>query len=358
MAAERLRAMASDAVRWNALPVGLILGLIVAGAWLGAAYGFQFSFIVFQEFWLLFNVAGLGAVLAGAALLELVRVRPAKPFDHLKIKFGEWRILKRAVVALPILLIAPAMFSAFSAVKAGIPVMNPFHLDPLFADMDRMIHGGDAWALVRPVVETPLAVFAINIAYHLWFFLFYGALALAAVMVRDVRLRNQFLTAFVLCWIVLGLVVATQMSSVGPVYFADFYPHLGNPYAEQMALLQAANAHYPIWALDVQAMLLEGARDPAKATIGGGISAMPSLHVAVSVLMALFAQRVNRWLGVAAWAFAAVIMLGSVVLAWHYAVDGYLSAMLTPLVWFAAGWLTQPRRRITLASPAPQPISA
>lgn len=349
--------MVGDSLRWNALPVGLILGLIVAGAWLGARHDFAFSFIVVQDFWLLFNVAGFGLIIAGAALWELVCARPQRPLPHLKARFAEWQVTRRIVVALPILLIAPAMFSAFSAVKTGIPTMNPFHLDPLFAEMDRVIHGGDAWMLLRPVLETPMAVFAINIAYHLWFFLFYGALALAAVMVRDVRLRNQFLTAFVLCWVGLGLVAATGLSSVGPVYFAEFYPHLADPYAGQMALLRAANEHFPIWALDVQAMLLEGARDPAKATIGGGISAMPSLHVAISVLMALFAQRVNRWLGVAAWAFAAVIMLGSVVLAWHYAVDGYLSAILTPMVWVAAGWLTRPRR-VALTAPAPQPVSA
>ncbi|QBX36633.1 hypothetical protein E4M02_05780 [Brevundimonas sp. S30B] len=357
MTAGSLKSMAWDAVRWNALPVAMIVALIAAGAALGAHHDFHFGFIVFQDFWLLFNVAGFGAILAGAALLELFRSRPARPFAHLRVKFGEWRVLKRAIVALPILLTAPAMFSAFSAVKAGIPVMNPFHLDPLFAEMDRIIHGGDAWTLVRPVLETPAAVFAINIAYHLWFFLFYGALALAAVMVRDVRLRNQFLTAFVLTWIVLGLVVATQMSSVGPVFFADFYPQLADPYAEQMALLRAADEHYPIWALDVQALLLEGARNPAQDSIGRGISAMPSLHVAVSVLMALFTRRVNRWLGLAAWVFAAVIMLGSVVLAWHYAVDGYLSALLTPMVWVLAGWLTRPRR-VLAAAPLPQPASA
>lgn len=357
MKAGRFRTMAWESLRWNALPVGLILGLVAAGAGLGAQFGFTFTVIFVQDFWLLFNVAGFGLIIAGAALLELVRARPQQPLPHLKAKFGEWQVMRRAIVALPILLAAPAMFSAFSAVKAGIPEMNPFHLDPLFAQMDAVIHGGDAWRLVEPILRTPWAVFGINIAYHLWFFLFYGALALAAVMVRDVRLRNQFLTAFVLCWVGLGLVAATGLSSVGPVYFAEFYPHLADPYAGQMALLRAADEHFPIWALDVQAMLLEGARDPAKATIGGGISAMPSLHVAVSVLMALFAHRVNRWLGIAAWAFAAVIMLGSVVLAWHYAVDGYLSALLTPMIWAASGWLTRPRRALAPA-PVAQPASA
>jgi membrane-associated phospholipid phosphatase len=71
-----------------------------------------------------------------------------------------------------------------------------------------------------------------------------------------------------------------------------------------------------------------------------GISAFPSLHVATAVLFALYASR--RWgrIGLALWAFAATILVGSVVLGWHYAVDGYAGALLSVLIWKAAGfWL-------------------
>ena len=47
-------------------------------------------------------------------------------------------------------------------------------------------------------------------------------------------------------------------------------------------------------------------------TIGGGISAFPSLHVAVAVWMALV---VRHWLG---WVFVALISIGAVMLGWHY----------------------------------------
>lgn len=51
-----------------------------------------------------------------------------------------------------------------------------------------------------------------------------------------------------------------------------------------------------------------------------GISAFPSMHVAMAVLFALYATRRSRLAGLLMWAFAAIIMVGSVVLGWHYAV--------------------------------------
>ena len=33
------------------------------------------------------------------------------------------------------------------------------------------------------------------------------------------------------------------------------------------------------------------------------------------------------------WLYAALIMFGSVYTGWHYAVDGYLSAVLTSAIW-------------------------
>jgi membrane-associated phospholipid phosphatase len=71
-----------------------------------------------------------------------------------------------------------------------------------------------------------------------------------------------------------------------------------------------------------------------------GISAFPSLHVATAVLFALYASRRSRIAGALLWAFAAVIMIGSVVLAWHYAVDGYAGAFISLATWKLTGlWL-------------------
>jgi hypothetical protein len=53
--------------------------------------------------------------------------------------------------------------------------------------------------------------------------------------------------------------------------------------------------------------------------------------------MVLLARRVNRTLGWAYAVFALLILVGSVHLAWHYAIDGYFSAIAVLLVWWGSG---------------------
>jgi membrane-associated phospholipid phosphatase len=74
-----------------------------------------------------------------------------------------------------------------------------------------------------------------------------------------------------------------------------------------------------------------------------GISAMPSMHVATSVLMALYAARHARWAGWIMWIFAGLIQIGSVHLGWHYAVDGYLGGIVALAAWRAGLWLAERR---------------
>ena len=64
---------------------------------------------------------------------------------------------------------------------------------------------------------------------------------------------------------------------------------------------------------------------------------MPSVHVSIAFLMLLLAWNYGRG---ARWffgVFAGMIMIGSVHLGWHYAVDGYLAALVTFIIWVACG---------------------
>jgi hypothetical protein len=45
-----------------------------------------------------------------------------------------------------------------------------------------------------------------------------------------------------------------------------------------------------------------------------------------------------------------LIQVGSVVLAWHYAVDGYLGAVLAIVCWRVAGTLTREQKVVTLSA--------
>lgn len=94
---------------------------------------------------------------------------------------------------------------------------------------------------------------------------------------------------------------------------------------------------FPLWALQTQDYLWQGYVTQVNG-IGSGISAMPSMHVSIAVLMALCTYRLNKTLGYFACAFAVIIQIGSVHLGWHYAVDGYFSVLSTLAIWKAVGW--------------------
>ena len=64
--------------------------------------------------------------------------------------------------------------------------------------------------------------------------------------------------------------------------------------------------------------------------VGNGISAMPSLHVGGATLCALLGCRTNKRLGIALSAYAVILMIGSVHLGWHYAIDGYVAPAPRP----------------------------
>jgi membrane-associated phospholipid phosphatase len=76
-------------------------------------------------------------------------------------------------------------------------------------------------------------------------------------------------------------------------------------------------------------------------------SAFPSMHVTMVTLLALAAWPIGgalRWLYIA---YAAAILVGSVRLGWHYAVDGYVAATSTIALWFSAGHILRFRTEAT-----------
>lgn len=107
-----------------------------------------------------------------------------------------------------------------------------------------------------------------------------------------------------------------------------------------MSYLREANAVYPVRALEVQESLWAAARSD-DLRLGSGISATPSLHVAIATLQAVLAWKVSRVLGWAATIFLVLILVGSVHLGWHYAIDGYISILAVPVIWTLAGRLAR-----------------
>jgi hypothetical protein len=247
------------------------------------------------------------------------------------------------------LVILSPLLIAFTALKEDIAIIHPFSWDATFAHWDRILGMGRMpWEMLQPFLGFPAITITINFCYDAWFIAMFGILLWQIFSVAQATLRLQFLLSFALAWFFGGSVLAMIFSSAGPCFYDYLFPG-GSPYTAQMAYLHGIGGDW-VWSLAVQDELWR-----AYTTGVGkfrGISAMPSMHVTIAVLLAIFGWRKNRGLGLALTTFTAVVLVGSVHLAWHYTVDGLAAIVVAFACWAAAGlmvrrWLQFLERRYT-----------
>ncbi|PWE33290.1 inositol phosphorylceramide synthase [Maritimibacter sp. 55A14] len=272
-------------------------------------------------------------------LLMAVFERPARPLDAFVGKIrGVLVDPERMIGGAFALFCLVVFFDSFTYFKTVIPHVQPFDWDVAFAEFDRLLHFGyHPYELLKPLLGTPEMTTFINGVYHFWLFLTYFVLFLVCFSVTDQRRRMTFLLAFVLTWAIGGNLLAMAFSSAGPVYYQGL--GFGETFVPLMDMLNRFNEVSPVWALNVQDLLWEGyLRDDR---LAGGISAMPSMHLASSTLLALCGFAYARWAGLLLSLFTFLILLGSVHLGWHYAVDGYAGIILAILCWKLAARLSR-----------------
>lgn len=278
------------------------------------------------------------AFFCGHAICVMIFVRPEHLTRYILTDLRKnYLNAERVLIALPVLVFMPIFISVFTSFKTMIPFMNSYSWDPLFAEWDAALHGGvQPWQLLQPLLGSPRLTSAVNFSYNLWFFVMYGVLLWQAFSLRDLRLRMHFILTFVGCWSLLGNLAATLLSSAGPCYYGRV-TGLIDPFQPLMDYLRAANESFPVWSLNVQEMLWETYQNGGVG-FGSGISAMPSIHVSMAFLFALVGWRTGRAFGIGFTIFAVLIVIGSVHLGWHYAIDDYAAIVGTWLIWRAAGW--------------------
>jgi len=128
--------------------------------------------------------------------------------------------------------------------------------------------------------------------------------------------------------------VATGFASAGPIYAG--LERGSASYHDLIARLEAAEALAPLF-VHISAWSLWEAFQQPGISIGDGISAFPSLHVALASLAATVAWRANRWLGGLVASYTLLLFLGSIMLGWHYALDGEAAILGTAAIWMITG---------------------
>lgn len=259
----------------------------------------------------------------------------------------------RVVGVVLVSLAVSVVYAVYLEWKADIGLGIPFTWDARLAALDRALHGGHhPWELLHPLLSIPAVTVVMDFLYHpLWGLVFVAVPSLMAWS-NDALDRMRFFLVFAMAWIVLGTGVGYAFASAGPIYlerilsddlgFAGLFEYLGSVHAATpLFSARAAESLWHAYVMDSWPRL--------------GISAMPSMHLAMATLAALAAWGTGwlpRLLGLL---FVTVVLAGSVHLGWHYAIDGYLSVAVICMAWWATGRMlarSPARHRDTGARPA------
>jgi hypothetical protein len=228
----------------------------------------------------------------------------------------------------------------FQSLKQSLGRERGFPWDVDLAAIDRAIHGGPAWYWYAFLLNQPTLLKVVDILYVSWF----AALAAMLIWLCWTHLRALALRAalaLLMLWIGAGTLLAWSFASAGPCFRATVDPDAAALLARldlSRAALIARTAQEGLWE----------AFESDRWIAFGGVSAMPSLHVGLIVLMAMVAWQRRPAVGALFGIYALAMQAGAVVLGWHYAIDGYVGALCAWAAWVGSGYL----------SPAPAPSPA
>ncbi|RWF66833.1 phosphatase PAP2 family protein [Mesorhizobium sp.] len=258
----------------------------------------------------------------GLAIAGVIK-RPQSPLGFIRDK-----IKSRGVGACLAIMLFIACLAAFTTYKHEFSESVSFFADPLFARMDAAIHFGDPWRWAR-AIPFPWYIDRLLFIFYsrLWLAQLAGVVVFAAWL-DDAVARQRYFTALTTTAIVLGIGVRLAGSSAGPIFYDRLFGEVR--FADLTKTMMQSNAGPDTMGI---ADYLWASYVSNETVIGSGISAMPSFHVAIVTLNALFLSSINRWVGMATWIYAAIILFGSVYSGWHYAIDGYASIALVLLIW-------------------------
>ena len=286
-----------------------------------------------------------GLIFAFVQFVGLARGRADQPLSV---------VLGRLRTRLPLLLLPtllwPLLLAGYTTAKMSIPLIVGYGWDGFWADADRLVFGRDAWVLSIPLVEWA-PVRAWEWIYSAgWGVVLFTWLAATPFVMSKKRLGIAYVTTFA-SWLIGGCLLAYATSAAGPVFAHLVDPALGDRFLPMRQHL--ASALSPDGPIRQSQKVLALALEKHIAMPAAGISAMPSMHLAMTTIYVLAARR-TLWV-VPACAFWLIIFIGSAYFGYHYWVDGILAAILAIVCWKAAELHFSSRQRQDVKAAQPSP---
>lgn len=225
-------------------------------------------------------------------------------------------------------------YGTFTSIKTTLPIMSDgFLYDRFQADLDAMLHfGTDPWRFLHVMEGQQTITAIVNFNYGpVWFSLCFGMLFFITTSPRADSYRMRYLMMFMFVWVVIGNLLAGIFLSAGPVYYGQVTGD-EERFAGLLGFLALDQSTRSVQEYQQYLWGLYEARMPGLAS---GISAFPSVHVALATMNALFVFERSRSWGIVAIVYVGIVQASSVFLGWHYAIDGYVSIALVVSIHFA-----------------------
>ena len=214
--------------------------------------------------------------------------------------------------------------SLFMALKIAIPALIPFWLDGRLAASEVGLFGIDAYQLLDALFGRTTMV--VDRIYGFW--LPVQLIVLFSLIVAPPsRAKTQALTAYAAAWFLLGVVAATLLSSAGPIFFDRAFG--GERFAPLHQILETRGASMILATSDA----MWSAHVSGHPGLVAGISAAPSMHIAISFWILLAAREFAPRAVPLAAAYFAFMWIASVQLGWHYTSDGLVGVAGMAALW-------------------------
>ncbi len=191
-----------------------------------------------------------------------------------------------------------------------------------------LLFGNDPAILLHDLLGTTVTAHVLSFAYLIFLPIVPISVTIWLVWSRNVSFGYWYVTAQCICW-TLGTASYYMIPTLGPNFaFPFLYSDLDDT---GVSLLQQA--------------LLNGRQTVRFDPFSGGVQSVAgfaSLHVAVTLLMALIAQYTvrHRFIKIVLWTYMAVTVLSTTYFGWHYIADDIAGAVIAFISFYLGGIAT------------------
>jgi len=221
---------------------------------------------------------------------------------------------------------------AKSNLKPAITVINPTTYDVQLESIERTIFGGTLpteWLIAH----------SSNTAIRLWDFIYgmFGMFLFVSMMIalhHDGIRGGARLVFSLVAGLFLTLIISLAWPTLGPLFVhSDWFGPLGGTVTDRLA----HNLSYTVRAY--------AANPGVRHHVIAGISAMPSFHVIAWTCGLLCWRSLPRPIFALGVVLVVLNWISTVVLGWHYALDGLVGIVLAVLIFRLACWVIPSERQ-------------